>query len=86
MSTLKTYNVQINSSDGEMISANTNNTTFFHEHLECHSITALTVSITVVNSEGLHSDPVMKTIVIQGKCSRFIDHHAVTAIIIVERL
>ena len=66
MSTIKTYNVQINSSEGEMISAETNNTTFFHEHLDCHTITALTVSIRVVNSEGLHSDPIMKTVVIQS--------------------
>ena len=65
MSTIKLYRVQINSSEGRMITADTDNATFFHEHLECHSIAELTVSIAVVNSEGLHSDPVVKTIVMQ---------------------
>ena len=65
MSAIKLYRVQINSSEGKMILADTDNATFFHEHLECHSITALTVSIIVINIEGLHSDPVVKTIVMQ---------------------
>ena len=35
-------------------------------HLDNHRITAVTVSVTVVNNEGYHSDPTMKTMFLQS--------------------
>ena len=59
MSAVKTYSIQINSSEGEMVTGETGNATYFSGHLNCHPITAVTVSITVVTIEGLQSDPTM---------------------------
>ena len=68
MSALKSYNVQINSSKGAIVSTETNNTAlkFLYECSDCNLITELTVNITVVNIVGLHSDPTVKSIVIQS--------------------
>ena len=59
MSAVKTYSIQINSSEGEIVTGETGNATYFSGHLNWHPITAVTVSITVVSIEGLQSDPTM---------------------------
>ena len=67
MSMIKNYVVQVNSSESEIISTETFNETFLYKHLDCYPITTFIVNVTVINSEGLHSNTTMKTVVIQSK-------------------
>ena len=80
MLTLKGYDIQINSSKGAIVSTETNNTKliFLYENSDCHPITELTATLTVVNSIGLYSDPTVKTIVMQSMYKihiKFINHY-----------
>jgi len=55
------------SSEGEIISTETLNETFLYKHLDCFPINTFTVNIIVINSERLHSNTTMKTVVIQSR-------------------